>query len=86
VVPGAIARIYDLASTGREAEANATYNEIARLNALAFAETNPIPVKYMAWRMGLIPTLEYRLPLGAPSPDVMARIDDALASLNLIQS
>jgi 4-hydroxy-tetrahydrodipicolinate synthase len=30
---------------------------------MMFLETNPIPVKAAAYFMGLIPTLEYRLPL-----------------------
>ncbi|TAL02453.1 MAG: 4-hydroxy-tetrahydrodipicolinate synthase [Rhodospirillaceae bacterium] len=84
VAPGAVTRIFDLAVAGEEADANAAYNEIAPLNALVVAEPNPIPVKYMAWRMGLIPTLEYRLPLEPPSDDLVQRIDQAMAGVNLI--
>jgi len=84
IVPGVVARIFDLASTGQFDQAEETHTQIAALNQLAFAETNPIPVKYMAWRMGLIPTLEYRMPLGPPSEHVIDQIDEALAALNLI--
>jgi len=84
VVPNVVARIYDLAASGQEAEANSTYNEIAALNAVAFAESNPVPVKYMAWRMGLIPSPEYRLPLIAPQDEVADRIDAVLAGMQLL--
>jgi 4-hydroxy-tetrahydrodipicolinate synthase len=84
VVPDAVARIYDFAAAGQEADANSAYNEIASLNAVAFAESNPIPVKYMAWRMGLIPTPEYRLPLVPPREEVADRIDAVLAGMHLL--
>jgi 4-hydroxy-tetrahydrodipicolinate synthase len=84
VVPGAIARLCEYAALGNLEQAAAAGNELATLNAVAFSESNPIPVKYMAWRLGVIPTLEYRMPLSAPTEDLRQEIDDALSALNLI--
>jgi 4-hydroxy-tetrahydrodipicolinate synthase len=81
LLPAEVARIYDLAAAGQESDANAAFNEIGAINAACYAEPNPIPVKYMAWRMGLIPTPEYRLPLCAPSEEVVDRIETALAGM-----
>src|SRR5205085_754404 len=84
VVPGGIARLCEYAASGNLERASEAGNQFASLNAVAFSESNPIPVKYMAWRMGLIPTLEYRMPLSPPPAELQREIDDALTALNLI--
>lgn len=38
-------------------------NELYRLNKILFCESNPIPIKAAMFIAGLIPSLEYRLPL-----------------------
>lgn len=47
---------------------------LPRMRAL-FEEVNPIPVKYVAARMGLCQP-EYRLPLCPPSPDLARHLND----------
>jgi 4-hydroxy-tetrahydrodipicolinate synthase len=84
VMPGACAEIARLAAAGHVSEAAAAHGRLKDLNAAAFLETSPVPVKYMAWRMKTIPCLEYRLPLVAPAPEAMAAMDRALAAAGLI--
>ena len=53
------------------AGARAAWAPLAPLVPLLFAEANPMPIKYLLWRQGLIASPECRLPL--------TRISDALA-------
>jgi len=84
IAPHAVRRICDAAAGGRTAEAMQIHETLAGVNAAAFIETSPGPIKYMAWRMGLIPHLEYRLPLVMPSNETMARLDVALDAAGLL--
>lgn len=84
IVPHAIRRICDDAISGNTGAAMRIHESIAALNSAAFLETSPGPVKYMAWRMGLIPRLEYRLPLIPPSDELAARLDVALDAAGLL--
>ncbi len=56
------------------------------LHDALFVETNPAPVKYAAWRLGLIESAECRLPL-APVTDATKKIvDAALAHAGLLKA
>jgi len=48
---------------GEREKAQKLFFEMLPFHRMMFLETNPIPVKAAAYFMGLIPTLEYRLPL-----------------------
>jgi len=49
-------------------KAQKLFFDMLPFHRMMFLETNPIPVKAAAYYMGLIPTLEYRLPLCPLSP------------------
>ena len=57
--------------------------KLSGLNTAMFSETNPIPVKYGAFLMGLCDS-EIRLPLTQPSSIVKEKIAIELTKLNLI--
>lgn len=84
IVPGKIAQICDHAAEGGTSKAESLRSELSDLNDAAFLDTSPIGVKYMAWRMGLIPSGECRLPLVAPQPDDIKAMDDALEAAGLL--
>lgn len=84
IVPHAIRRMCDDAASGNTGSAMRIHETIAHVNSAAFLETSPGPLKYMAWRMGLIPRLEYRLPLIPPSDALAARLDVALDAAGLL--
>ena len=62
-----------------------TRQATAPLDAL-FVETNPGPVKYAAWRLGLIGSPEARLPLAPVSEATKKAVDGALAQVGLLQA
>ena len=57
---------------------------LLELNQSVFYDTNPIPLKYMMMRMGLIPKNEHRLPMAPATPDLGKRLDGVLERAGLI--
>ena len=53
------------------------------INSVMFCEANPIPVKAAMYIAGLIDTLEYRLPLLAPSVENMKKIEEVMKNYNI---
>jgi len=53
------------------------------INSVMFCEANPIPVKAAMYIAGLIDTLEYRLPLLAPSLENMKKIEEVMKNYNI---
>lgn len=51
------------------------HEELFELNRAVFFDTNPIPIKYLMKRMGLLAEDEHRLPMTPPAPDVARRLD-----------
>jgi len=56
------------------------------LHDVLFVETNPAPVKYAAWRLGLINSPECRLPLAPLADATKTAVDDVLARVGLLQA
>ncbi len=82
-VPSQVKRLVEAVRRGDLAEAqaiNSTYRNLFRLN---FIESNPVPVKYILARMGMIEE-NYRLPLVPLSSESKAIIDREIESLGLI--
>jgi 4-hydroxy-tetrahydrodipicolinate synthase len=84
IVPGKIAEICEHAANGDAVEAASLKADITDLNDAAFRDTSPIGVKYMAWKMGLIPSGECRLPLVPPRAEDIEVMDAALENAGLL--
>ncbi len=61
------------------AGARAAWAPLASFVPLLFAEANPMPIKYLLWRQGLIASPECRLPLTRISDALAQRLDAATA-------
>jgi 4-hydroxy-tetrahydrodipicolinate synthase len=57
------------------AGARAAWAPLAPVVPLLFAEANPMPIKYLLWRQGLIASPECRLPLTRISDGLAKRLD-----------
>ena len=57
--------------------------ELFELNQAIFLDTNPIPLKYMMWRLNLLETPEVRLPLAPLVDDDCKKLDDVLGRARL---
>ncbi len=53
-------------------------DDLYDINKTLFCESNPIPIKAAMYIAGLTPTLEYRLPLVAPSKENMKKIEETM--------
>ena len=60
--------------------------ELFELNRAIFLDTNPIPLKYMMWRMGLLATPELRLPLVPLDSERSKVLDGVLLRSGLLQT
>lgn len=56
------------------------------LHDALFVETNPAPVKYAAWRLGLIESPDARLPLAPVTDATKKAVDAALAHAGLLKA
>jgi len=54
------------------------HDRLLEVNQAVFYDTNPIPMKYMMKRLGLIPSNEHRLPLVPATPELERRLDAVL--------
>jgi 4-hydroxy-tetrahydrodipicolinate synthase len=64
--------------------ARALHDRLLELNQAVFFDTNPIPIKYMMKRLGLIPENEHRLPMAPATPELERRLDAVLERAELL--
>ena len=67
------------------AKAKALHYSLLEINKSVFYDSNPIPIKYMMRKIGLIPTNEHRLPMLPASPTLERRLDNVLERTGLIK-
>ena len=65
-------------------KARALNDTLFPINKALFCESNPIPIKAAMYIAGLIETLEYRLPLVAPSAANMKRIETVMKDYAIV--
>jgi 4-hydroxy-tetrahydrodipicolinate synthase len=67
-------------------EAQALHHKLFDLNRSVQFDTNPIPVKYMMKRLGLLHNNEHRLPMAPALPELEKRLDDVLIRTGLLET
>jgi 4-hydroxy-tetrahydrodipicolinate synthase len=75
LAPARVAALYSAVRQGDIESARTIHVELFELNQSIFIDTNPVPLKYMVSRLGLLDAPELRLPL-VPLDEVHARILD----------
>jgi 4-hydroxy-tetrahydrodipicolinate synthase len=78
LLPKRIADLIHSALKGDFDTSRAINEELYDINKVLFIESNPIPIKYAMYEAGLLPTLEYRLPLVEPSEESKKKIKEVL--------
>jgi len=84
LLPDLKSHLIHLAMDGELDEARILNEELLPINKVLFCESNPIPIKAAMYIAGLIETLEYRLPLVAPSLENMKKIEDVMKNYNIV--
>jgi 4-hydroxy-tetrahydrodipicolinate synthase len=85
LVPDQVAKLYEDAVGGDLAAGRRAHYEMLELNRAVFWDTNPIPIKYMAKRLGIIARNEHRLPMVSATPELEKRLDALLRSMRLLK-
>lgn len=86
LAPAPVAALCDEAEKGNLREAPKLHYELFELNRAIFLETNPIPLKYMMTRMGLLKSAEVRLPLTPLDQERCQTLDAILCRAGLLQN
>jgi 4-hydroxy-tetrahydrodipicolinate synthase len=84
LLPEKVAALGNAVLTGDLKDARALHFALFEISQAIFFDTNPIPLKYMMRRTGLIARNEHRLPMSPASPVLEARLDETLTRAGLI--
>lgn len=84
IVPSELSKMCKEFEKGNLQEARKIHIDLMPIHRAMFIETNPIPVKTASYIMGLIQTLEFRLPLCPMKKENEEKLRDALKTKSLI--
>lgn len=84
LAPRKVADLYEAVEKGDMAAGRKLHFDLFELNQSVFFDTNPIPIKYMMKRMGLIASNEHRLPMVPATRELEERLDRVLSRAGLI--
>lgn len=83
LMPDLKSELVRLALAGDFAGAKAINDKLYPLNKVLFVESNPVMIKAAMYIAGLTPTLEYRLPLVAPSAENMKKLETIMKNYEI---
>jgi 4-hydroxy-tetrahydrodipicolinate synthase len=84
LVPKRIAQLYETVASGDLARGRQLHDDLFELNRAVFFDTNPIPIKYMAKRLGILRRNEHRLPMVPATAELEQRLDGVLTNAGLL--
>ncbi len=84
VAPKKVAQLYEAVRRNDLQAARALHFELFELNCSVFYDTNPIPMKYMMRRLGILSSNEHRLPMVPATPELEKRLDDVLIRAGML--
>ncbi len=82
--PRWLARMCEAVWRGDLEQSRELHRRLLEINQAVFFDTNPIPMKYMMRRLGLLARNEHRLPMVAAGPDLEHRLDAVLGRAGLL--
>lgn len=82
--PDRLAKLCDAVVNGDLDRGRMLHDELLGLNKAVFFDTNPIPIKYMMKRLGLLATNEHRLPMSPAPTELEQRLDRVLERAGLL--
>jgi 4-hydroxy-tetrahydrodipicolinate synthase len=78
--PRPVAELYDAFAAGDQARARSLHYDLHPLVDAAFAETNPVPAKWIMERLGVLPSAFAREPLAPLAESTQQRVLELLDS------
>jgi 4-hydroxy-tetrahydrodipicolinate synthase len=83
VAPRKVAELYEQTVAGNIDKARKLHYELTELNEAVFYDTNPIAIKYILMKMGVLDKNEHRLPMMPATAEVAARLDGVMKRAGL---
>ncbi len=84
--PGVLSEMCEAVWRGDLATGRALHDRLLEINQAVFYDTNPIPMKYMMKKLGLLATNEHRLPMVPATPELERRLDGVLERAGLLDA
>jgi 4-hydroxy-tetrahydrodipicolinate synthase len=84
--PAVLAEMCDAVWESDLARGRELHQRLLEINQSVFFDTNPIPMKYMMKKLGLMPTNEHRLPMVPATPELEKRLDGVLERAGLVDA
>lgn len=81
--PRKLARMCEAVWSGDLKKARKLHYELFEINQAVFFDTNPIAIKYMMKKLGIIPRNEHRLPMAPATRELAKRLDGVLERAGL---
>lgn len=78
IAPRRVADLFEAVAAGNLSRARELHYELLGLNRSVFLDTNPIPLKYMMRKVGLLDRNEHRLPMMPATPELEERLNAVL--------
>ena len=82
--PGVLAEMCEAVWKGDMVTGRALHQRLLEINQAVFYDTNPIPMKYMMKKLGMLSHNEHRLPMVPATSDLERRLDGVLARAGLL--
>ncbi|MDA3077531.1 4-hydroxy-tetrahydrodipicolinate synthase [Campylobacter sp. JMF_06 NA1] len=83
LLPDYISKLVNFGLNSDYIKAKEINDDLYAINKILFCESNPIPIKAAMYIAGLMPVLEYRLPLCEPSKENLAKIEAVMKQYNI---
>lgn len=81
--PGVLGKMCEAVFAGDMGEGQRLHEQLLEINKAVFFDTNPIPMKYMMKKLGLLADNEHRLPMVSATPELATKLDGVLARAGL---
>lgn len=82
--PSVLSQMCEAVWKGDMATGRALHQRLLEINQAVFYDTNPIPMKYMMKKLGLLSSNEHRLPMVPATPELEKRLDGVLERAGLL--
>jgi 4-hydroxy-tetrahydrodipicolinate synthase len=81
--PAVLAKMCDAVQANDLDAGRELHDQLLEINKAVFFDTNPIPMKYMMMKLGLLARNEHRLPMVPATPELAAKLDGVLERAGL---
>jgi 4-hydroxy-tetrahydrodipicolinate synthase len=81
--PSALAAMCEAVFANDFTAARHLHDQLLEINKAVFYDTNPIPMKYMMKKLGLLENNEHRLPMVSATAELAAKLDGVLERAEL---